>query len=228
MEGGHIIRIRLGAKDRSITCSCGWALDGPADAIDQLAWEDSTEPMTRAVFDHAPAGWVEYLLPDGTTTDTRRSWGEAGVASPHVIATLEFIAEAFAGVPRPPNEALLHDDCRDDGDIVELYGVPDWREAPDKALERSYAALTFLSPAGFQYFLPAYLSWVLRHAGRASAVVDSTIWSLEATPGPHEAFAASKFELLDDAQRTAVVSFLTTMASFEDVTPQLEYWQART
>jgi hypothetical protein len=34
----------------------------------------------------------------------------------------------------------------------------------------------------------------------------------------------SKFSLLGDAQRAAVVSFLRAMVPFEDVTAALDYW----
>ena len=33
-----------------------------------------------------------------------------------------------------------------------------WRELTDAQVEREYAALSFLSPAGYRHFIPAYLS----------------------------------------------------------------------
>jgi hypothetical protein len=125
--------------------------------------------------------------------------------------TVTTIEAAFADAPRPPDGELLHERCFDDNDIVALYGVPHWRDLDDATVEREYAALSFLSPAGFRHFIPAYLSFALRHLDTGAAAVDSTIWSL--SPDRYDdpelcAFARSKLELLDERQRAATVAFL--------------------
>jgi hypothetical protein len=59
-------------------------------------------------------------------------------------------------------------------------------------------------------------------------VVDSTIFAL--TPvndEPLRSFMTSKFSLLDDAQRAAVVSFIRAMIPFQDVAAALDYWLPR-
>jgi hypothetical protein len=59
-------------------------------------------------------------------------------------------------------------------------------------------------------------------------VVGSTIFAL--TPAGDDrlrAFMLSKFSLLDDAQRAAVVSFLRAMVPYEDVGAALDYWLPR-
>ena len=124
--------------------------------------------------------------------------------------TLATIEEAFEDAPRPPDDALLHERCFDDNDIVALYGVPHWRELDDGTVEREYAALSFLSPAGFRHFIAAYLGFTLRHLDTGAAAVDSTIWSFapERYDDPElRAFARSKLELLDERQRAAIVAF---------------------
>jgi hypothetical protein len=93
-------------------------------------------------------------------------------------AVARHIEAAFADVPRPPNDLLLHPQSFDDSDIAALYEIDDWRSLPDDLAVSEYAALSFLSPDGFRHFIPAYMLWVLRHPGAADAVVDSTIWAL--------------------------------------------------
>ena len=133
--------------------------------------------------------------------------------------TLEEIEAAFGDAPRPPDEALLHERCFDDDDIVALYGVPHWRALDDATVEREYAALSFLSPAGFRHFIPAYLRFALRHLDTGAAAVDSTIWSLSpprcADP-ELQAFTESKLGALDDRQRAAAVAFLEAVRELGD------------
>ena len=133
--------------------------------------------------------------------------------------TLATIEAAFADAPRPPDGDLLHERCSDDNDIAALYGVAHWRELDDATVEREYAALSFLSPAGFRHFIPAYLIFALRHLDTGAAAVDSTIWSL--APDRYDepelcAFARSKLELLDERQLAATVAFLETVRDIGD------------
>lgn len=134
---------------------------------------------------------------------------------PHVIAEIE---AAFADVPRPPNEALLDEASYDDGDIQSLYPIPHWRDATDDDVQREWAGLFFLSGAGFRHFLPAYMLWSLRHADSGAAVIESTVLAL--TP----AYSLRKLALLDEPQRSAIVSFLEAMLPFIEADEALEYW----
>ena len=129
---------------------------------------------------------------------------------------LEKIAAAFADVPRPPNDALLHERCFDDNDIVALYDVAHWRDLSDETIEREYAALSFLSPDGFRHFLPAYMGFALRHRDSGAAAVDSTIWSLDPDVYKEEnlrEFTRSKLAGFDDAQRAATIAFLEAVGA---------------
>ena len=133
--------------------------------------------------------------------------------------TLETIETAFADAPRPPDGELLHERCFDDNDIAALYGVASWRDLDDATVEREYAALSFLSPAGFRHFIPAYLRFALRHLDTGAAAVDSAIWSLSPPryddPGL-QAFTESKLEPLDDRQRAGAVAFLDAVRELGD------------
>ena len=141
-----------------------------------------------------------------------------------VLATIE---AAFADVPRPPNDALLHERCFDDNDIAALYDVAHWRELDDATVEREYAALSFLSPAGFRHCIPAYMGFTLRHAESGAAAVSSTIWSLDPSVYSEEhirEFTRSKLVGFDAAQRSATVAFLEAVGD-EDATRALAYWR---
>jgi hypothetical protein len=60
------------------------------------------------------------------------------------------------------------------------------------AHESEYAALSFLSPAGFRHFIPAYMRFTLRRLGSGAAAVNSTIWSLSPDFYADEAEQAAK------------------------------------
>lgn len=139
--------------------------------------------------------------------------------SPSAEDAIAALEAAFADVARPSNAELLHPQCVDDGDLTDLYPYEDWRAVPDDVLERAYAALSFLSAAGYRFFIAAYLRYVLRHPQSEAAVVDSTIWSL--IPELYERelvrFARSKYELLDDAQRRAIEVALEVLTPEDDL-----------
>ena len=139
--------------------------------------------------------------------------------SPIADDAIAAIEAAFADVPRPSDDELLHPRCVDDGDLAGLSPYHDWREVPDEVLEGAYAALSFLSAAGYRFFIPAYLRYALRHPQSGAAVVDSTIWSL--IPELYEqdlaVFARSKYELLDDTQRRAIGLALEALTPEEDL-----------
>jgi Family of unknown function (DUF6714) len=151
-----------------------------------------------------------------------------------VEQVLAQIEAAFADAPRPSNDGLLHERCMDDNDIAYLYPVTHWREMPDALVESEYAALSFLSPDGVRHFIPAYMSFTLRHLDSGAAVVDSTIWSLApvfySDPGIQD-FVVSKLATLTDGQRAAVVAFLDAVRELgddylaEQAGLALGYWQ---
>ncbi len=128
-----------------------------------------------------------------------------------LIAAIE---KAFAGVPFPGDHELLHSSCYDDNDIKAFYGVTDWRTVSANVIQVEHAALSFFSPEAFQFYLPAFLIWILRNYSTTQAfVVDSTIYSLNPYTGAGlDAFVQSKFALFTCDQRGAVAQFLEHMA----------------
>lgn len=147
--------------------------------------------------------------------DRRRMLAGMGI----VDDVLTQIDAAFAAAPRPSDDDLLHDDCYDDNDIAALYAYADWRDVPDEVVAYEYAALSFLSPAGYRHFIPAYMSFALRHLDSGENSVDSTISSLGLDEWSDErmrAFTRSKWTGLDGAQRAAVLAFLHAVRSLDD------------
>ena len=148
--------------------------------------------------------------------------------------TLAQIEAAFATAPRPSNDDLLHDRCKDDNDIAQLYPIKHWREIPDELVESEYAALSFLSPEGFRHFIAAYMGFTLRNLASGAAAVDSTIWSLAPvfyTDAGVRDFVVSRFTSLTNSQRDAVVAFLDAIRalgddySSEQADKALGYWR---
>jgi Family of unknown function (DUF6714) len=133
------------------------------------------------------------------------------------------IDAAFSDMPRPSNDDLLHPSCFADNDIAELYGVRDWHDLADTTVENEYAALAFLSPEGFRFFIPAYMTFSMRHPASGAAAVQSTLMSL--SPNYDCAFTPSKFIHFDEAQRSAVISFLEAMSEYDDVDDAHMFWQ---
>ena len=162
-----------------------------------------------------------------------RSGRTVSTSSPNSAQLLEVIDRVFGDVPRPKNDELLHPQSTDDHEIDQLYGIPDWREVPDVVLEHEYAGLFFLGPAAFRHFLPAYMSYALRHPRSVQMVVGSTIFALRPAADDLREFTLSKFSLFDREQRAAVLSFLEAMATFDDfgdptLAEALAYWRSPT
>ena len=138
------------------------------------------------------------------------------------------VETAFAETPRPANIDLLHPECSDDLDIRGLYPIDRWQDVDDTLVEYEYAALFFLSPAGFRFFLPAYLRWVLSHPYSEAAVLDSTIRALTPQPGDLAAFSLSKFTEIEPDERSAILGFLEAMTvnTEIDLAPAWDYWSS--
>lgn len=148
-----------------------------------------------------------------------------------VASAVEEIEAAFGGLAPPGDDALLHPQCRDDNDIAEFYGAPDWRDLSDDFLVRNYAAPSFFSAEAFRYYLPAFMLWSLKNAESPEYLAEATLRAFD--PGPAGAplhdFQASKFALFDSAQRRAVVAFLEAFRGEAELgeiaQAALKYWK---
>lgn len=136
-----------------------------------------------------------------------------------VDRVVERIEAAFADVAFPGDDALLHPECMDDMDVAAYYGGTAWRDIPAQTIANESASLGFLSAAGFQYLLPAYMIWTLRNLSSGCASVESTIWSLNPGRfgGAFRAHNVSQYAMLTKAQRDAVVAFLNAITEDEEL-----------
>jgi hypothetical protein len=119
--------------------------------------------------------------------------------SAHVIAEIE---AAFAGVERLSDDRMFEPLADSFWAERLLGGSGHWSAVPDSEIEYENAALTVVTPAGFRFFLPAYMCWVIRNPHSSSTAVDNTIHRLG------DKAMSLHFVSLLKSQRRAVRSFL--------------------
>lgn len=143
------------------------------------------------------------------------------------------IEAAFAGLEPPGDDHLLHPEAMDDVDVLEFYGAPEWQSLPDETMVRCWAAHYFFSAQAFQYYMPAFMVWSLRHADTIDYTPESTIRAFD--PGsagdPLRPFQVSKYALLTDAQIRSVIGFLELFSRDRELGPIAHqalsnYWAA--
>jgi len=133
---------------------------------------------------------------------------------------IQQIKDAFAEVPKPGNylgiyTARAHDD----------YEEPTEEEQEqDRMLERydltplqmheCYTALSFLEPAGFHYYLPAFMVLALRQneikekALKDSTVFESTDFALNPTQNPYlKEYQEKRFRRLTPTQIKVILAY---------------------
>lgn len=135
------------------------------------------------------------------------------------------IRAAFARVPR--GAVTIHE-----AEVIDSYGSDDeraaarrldtearWERVPDADIEACTTALCHLDPAGWRYYLPAYMVWSLRYYRVNDSIVsDFTIYAFNpysADPSMRE-YKMERFRLLDAAQSRVVCRFLRHMAANAD------------
>lgn len=84
-----------------------------------------------------------------------------------------------------------------------------WEEVPDSSIEECAAALTFLDPVSWLYYLPAYMLWFIDSSrGKYGCMAaDSLIYELCLRP-PEAELSVGRFRMLDHGQGKAVLAFL--------------------
>ena len=135
---------------------------------------------------------------------------------------IEAIRLAFAGVSR--GKISLHE-----AEVIDNYGSKEeraearrldtgasWDRVPDSHIEECTTALCHLDPAGWKYYVPAYMIWSLQYFRESDSLVpDHTIYTFDpkADDPRLREYAWERHRLLDDAQSRAVCRFLRYMVA---------------
>jgi hypothetical protein len=145
------------------------------------------------------------------------------------LALIEEITAAFDGVAREDGVTLSETYVIDD------YGSPEeraearkedtetrWQDVPDESIVYADAALSFLDPKGFRYYIPAYLIWYLRKMDgkerNSSETFESVIYGLTIqNDSAIDDYSFPRFRLLNSQQSRAIAHFLQFEAEHEGI-----------
>jgi hypothetical protein len=134
------------------------------------------------------------------------------------------IEAAFAGVPR--GAITLHE-----AEVMDSYGLEterraarahdpeeDWRAVPDTSIEECPAALSFVDPLSWRFYLPAFMRLGLRDfKSSRDATIDLAIYALDRGDNPNLAdFKLKRFQTLTEEQSRVVRRFLAFAAEQDD------------
>jgi hypothetical protein len=120
----------------------------------------------------------------------------------------ELLEEAFGDLPVPAPEAIIRNPAVEDlecGQVAELLGGRHWRDLTAADLMFEHAALNFLSPEGFRFYLPAFTRFALLEFDAADMVPIVIVWSL----GYSDDDTQQRIALLDDSQRAVMADCVT-------------------
>ncbi len=133
---------------------------------------------------------------------------------------IRLIENAFDGVQRGKG-ITLHQ-----ADVIDEYGSEEeeaearkldtekrWQDIPEDWIQKENsfsAALCFLDPQGFRYYIPAFMIFAIRHYDDASSLAgpDFTIYAFK-----DERMWRETWALLNKEQKEAVAEFLRFMAT---------------
>src|SRR5688572_22039638 len=122
----------------------------------------------------------------------------------------QIIHQAFTGTEPPPGALFSTNDAEG---AEAVFGNARWEKLTAEELRLHSAAITFLSPPGFSYFLPAFMLAALTEHGIAS--------SLEYRLAPPKndltrPSYAAWWRLLSTPQQEAVVAFVEHCQARDD------------
>ena len=87
------------------------------------------------------------------------------------------ILRAFANVPYPEGKVAPHE-CDECHEVIELFADLDWKPINPEIIEEHHGSMSLFSPEAFNYFLPAYLIYSLKHFSEDDTVCEFTIYAL--------------------------------------------------
>ena len=122
---------------------------------------------------------------------------------------LESVSAAFPRGSKQFTMTLRQGNERDSYREPTPDAVPlDWRDVSDGELEDHHWGLTHLDPPSWLFYLPAFLSYSVRHPSRGESLVISACVNNLRPPDR----VPSRFKLLSSAQRQAAVAVLDFLA----------------
>jgi hypothetical protein len=80
------------------------------------------------------------------------------------------IDEAFGEMPYPGDEHIVACNCWECADIKSALKGRHWRDLSFESLDHRWEALTFLSPEGFRFYLPAFMIILIMDYDRADMI----------------------------------------------------------
>jgi len=94
---------------------------------------------------------------------------------------LEKLTSSFQALPYPGDLNLVYDNTGNHLECVEIqqtFAGKHWSELSQETLIRESSALAFLTPEAFRFYLPAYLSNVVRDFDESDALPETSVYYL--------------------------------------------------
>ena len=138
---------------------------------------------------------------------------------------IALIAAAFAGVSRDGGITLQEARAKDDyATPAEQFAARSrdteshWDEIPEEKLVEYHDVHAFLDAKGLRFYLPAFMTSIVRELGDMSKYSDSTIFALDPgeTTETWYSFQMERFGILTDTQSKAICRFLTYISEFRN------------
>ena len=131
---------------------------------------------------------------------------------------LDRVESAFAGVPKPADEALVNRHCCECLETSEAFAGAAWQEVIlDQLLAGRETAL--LTVDAWRYYLPAVITWSVKDPKTVDVIADNLVHQLT-PPGEDRALAEwfdPRARGFTPDQRAAIVAFLLWFAEREAV-----------
>ncbi len=122
------------------------------------------------------------------------------------------IFKVFGEVEQPAEDNMISHECEECDAVKNDFAGVNWKDAGGELLERNHDKIPLFSPAAFNYFLPAFLMYVVDNFDSHSTVGEFTIYAL--APGKRwnqddmETYWSERFGLFSDEQMNVIYSFL--------------------
>ena len=129
-------------------------------------------------------------------------------------AAVDSIRAAFSSSVHPGTSQLLAAQYTDDGlDLVNAFGARHWSELQVRELFENRDGIWSLTPAGYRFYLPAFMIEALSGAPESGDIGDAVLASLR--PGDDEQRFRDRISLLTAPERDSIRAFLEAIRASE-------------